>query len=82
MLQTSTDFEFVLELFQTWHHTGKLNGVGLMFYGNLCQFAFKDYVKAKFLYEASSKFDPENPITWRLLSSKDFSRKKNHYTIL
>jgi len=69
MLQTSTDFEFVLELFQTWHNTGKLNGVGLMFYGNLCQFAFKDYVKAKFLYEASSKFDPKNPITWRLLSS-------------
>ena len=76
MLQTSTDFELVLELFQIWHSTGKLDGVGLMFYGNLCQFAFKDYVKAKFLYEASSKFDPKNPITWRLLSSKDTFLKR------
>lgn len=68
-LQQSTDFEQVLELFQAWHSTGNLSGIGLMFYANLCQFAFHDYVKAKFLYESSSKFDPENPITWRLLSS-------------
>jgi len=80
MLQTSTDFELVLELFQIWHSTGKLDGVGLMFYGNLCQFAFKDYVKAKFLYEASSKFDPKNPITWRLLSSLLYREFHDEFT--
>ena len=90
MLQTSTDFDLVLELFQIWHSTGKLDGVGLMFYGNLCQSygrsgffcSSKTWLKPRFLTHSGKLFRLNihfalTQVIWNTRSNS--SQKFSHY---
>jgi len=69
LLIYSNEPELINETFELWLATGPLNAKGFYFYALFMEYEMKNISKAKLLLEQSTQYNPNNPITWRKLSS-------------